>query len=343
MTRPRRRVTQKDIARTTGVSQAVVSLVLNNRTDTGVRIAPETRERVLRAIRETGYVADPAARSLVARRNRILGVFTSEPVFPSADYYRPLLAGVEDGAERLGSDLLLLSSAPFSGGRRRIFQGDERFRLADGLLLLGREVDRDGLARLVAQDHPFVSVGRRDDAGGPVPCVGADYPAAVAALVRRAARLGHTRFAYIGTDQGPEPFADRLRGFRDATGAQGVHGSLVGAAAPSAVLDALAADESTVAFVDEPADVGAVAALAEQRGIGVPGDLSLVAPGIPTAYSQAVGARGFSGFRVPREEMGRAAVELLTRLLEDEDTPTRLLLDCEPVEGGTLASPRHAR
>ena len=46
-----RRVTQQDIARMTGVSQATVSLVLNERDDAAVRIAPETRERVLQAIR----------------------------------------------------------------------------------------------------------------------------------------------------------------------------------------------------------------------------------------------------------------------------------------------------
>ena len=51
----------------TGVSQATVSLVLNGRADADVRIAPETRERVLAAIRSTGYVADPIARRLADR------------------------------------------------------------------------------------------------------------------------------------------------------------------------------------------------------------------------------------------------------------------------------------
>ena len=57
-----KRLTQQDIARMAGVSQATVSLVLNNRQDAGVRIAPETRARVLEVIRRTGYVANPIAR-----------------------------------------------------------------------------------------------------------------------------------------------------------------------------------------------------------------------------------------------------------------------------------------
>lgn len=147
----------------TGVSQATVSLVLNGRADADVRIAPETRERVLAAIRTTGYVADPVARRLADRHNRILGVFTSEPVFPSGtgDFYHPFLLGIEECAEHLGCDLLLLTSAPVVDGRRRLFHQDNRLRLADGAVLLGRQLDHAELARLLADGLPFVCVGRR--------------------------------------------------------------------------------------------------------------------------------------------------------------------------------------
>src|SRR5262245_12848300 len=117
------RITQREVARLAGVSQTTVSLVLNNRVEAATRIAPETRERVLQVIRETGYVADPLARSLVRRQNQILGVFTYEPVFPkgSADFYHPFLVGIEACAESLGCDLLLFTSAPVTNGTRRIF------------------------------------------------------------------------------------------------------------------------------------------------------------------------------------------------------------------------------
>ncbi|WP_344982409.1 LacI family DNA-binding transcriptional regulator, partial [Streptosporangium fragile] len=205
------------------MSQTTVSLVLNNRAVTDVRIAPETRDRVLRVIRETGYVADPVARRLAAGRNRILGVFTYEAVFPaeSADFYHPFLVGIEECAEEVGCDLLLFTGAGASGGRRRIFSEDSRIRLADGCVLLGRTVDRDDLARLLAERVPFVSVGRRDDAGAPVPYVGADYRPAVRALVERVVALGHRRLAYVGAGAGAESYADRLRGFREAAAALG--------------------------------------------------------------------------------------------------------------------------
>jgi len=54
-----RRMTQRDIARLAGVSQATVSLVLTKSEAVTARIPEDTRERVLKVIRETGYVADP--------------------------------------------------------------------------------------------------------------------------------------------------------------------------------------------------------------------------------------------------------------------------------------------
>jgi len=323
----------------TGVSQATVSLVLNGRAD-DVRIAPETRERILRAIRRTGYVADPIARRLGARHNRILGVFTYEPVFPSGtgDFYHPFLVGIEEAAEGLGCDLLLMTSAPVIDGRRRIFHEASRLRLADGCVLLGRSLDRAELARLVADGHPFVSVGRRDDAGGPVPYVGADYPAATATLVRRAVQVGHRRLAYLGQGRGPESHADRMRGFAaavEATGVAGGHEPVAGRS-PEDLLAALVAAGVTAAFVEEYADGVAIARLARERGLAVPGDLSILALGDPTRPAPT--DLDFTGFRIPRRAMGWQAVEALSGLLEGGATVQRLLA-CEPVVGATLAPP----
>ncbi|BCY05975.1 LacI family transcriptional regulator [Actinoplanes sp. L3-i22] len=338
----RRRVTQQDIARMTGVSQATVSLVLNGRSDADVRIAPETRERVLDAIRTTGYVADPIARRLAAQHNRIIGVFTYEPVFPAelGNFYHPFLVGIEECAERIGCDLLLVTSAPVVDGRRRMFHENNRLRLADGCVLLGQWLDPADLARLMDDGLPFVSVGRRDDAGGPVPYVGADYPAATAEQVRRAAGLGHRRIAYVGHGTGPESHADRLRGFTEAAAGAGVDGRHLPIAGRSLdeVLDQLVGERLTCVFAEEFADGVALAERAAVRGLRVPDDLSLVALGDPTR--PATTDLAVTGFRIPRREMGVQAVEVLSALLEGVPTVTQRLLTCEPVDGTTLAAAR---
>lgn len=330
-----RRLTQQDIARMAGVSQATVSLVLNNRQDGGVRIAAGTRARVLEVIKKTGYVADPVARTLHGRRNRILGVFTYEAVFPteSADFYYPFLAGIEEQAEEIGSDLLLFTSAKSVGTRRRIFSDDSRVRLADGCLLLGRTVDRDDLTRLLTEAVPFVSIGRRDDAGGPVPFVGADYRTAVRSLVAQAIGLGHRTLAYVGPGAGAESSKDRMRGFREAvagSGARGVHLAAAG-------LTELRAVGATAVFAEETADGTALVLAAREQGLSIPGDLSVLTLGAATRAASA--DVGLSGFHIPRRAMGRRAVRLLTELLENGTTPQELLT-CEPVEGSTFAAPR---
>jgi DNA-binding LacI/PurR family transcriptional regulator len=343
VTGPRKRVTQQDIARMTGVSQATVSLVLNARDDMNVRIAPETRERVLRVIEETGYVADPIARRLQSRHARIIGVFTYEPLFPtgSTDFFRPFLAGIEEQAERVGCDLLLLTSAAVVGGRRRIFGQDSRLRLADGCILLGGTLDTHEAARLLRDGPPFVSVGRRDNAGGPIPYVGAAYADAVAALVQRAADLGHRRAAYLGKGEGPESYVDRMTGFERAVAATGIAGHHVPVAhrALDSVLAELHETGVTAVFVEDHADGVALAQYATEQGIAIPNELSVVTLGQPTRPTPSP-ALVFSGLELPRRRMGVEALEVLYALLTGAPTEKQRLLPCELVEGASLVPPR---
>lgn len=62
-----------DVAAVAGVSHQTVSRVLNN---IGT-VRPETRERVLQAIEELGYRRNEAARALVTRKSRLIGIITT--------------------------------------------------------------------------------------------------------------------------------------------------------------------------------------------------------------------------------------------------------------------------
>ncbi|HEY4200681.1 MAG TPA: LacI family DNA-binding transcriptional regulator [Devosiaceae bacterium] len=332
----KKRLTQRDIARLAGVSQATVSLVLNGAVSAEGRIPPETRERVNKAIRETGYVADPVARRMAKGLNRILGVFTYEPAFPSAqaDFFTPFLLGIEEAAQELGYDLLLLTGAA-AGASRKIFGDNIRLRLADGCLVLGRAFDRDELSRLVTGDYPFVAVGRRDDAGGPVPYVGGDYVTSTAALVDSVRAMGHDRIAYVGPAEGAESSFDRWVGFSGAiAGMQLVaHIAEVDQPAPL-ILDSLLANGATAVFFTELADAIRVEMLARERGIAVPESLSIVVLGNHIRTEEA--GRHFTSFSIPREAMARAATQMLVRRVEHDETIQQILLPCEPVEGETL-------
>lgn len=348
MTRgPVRRPTQADIARLAGVSQATVSLVLNER-DSGVRISSATRERVLAAMREWGYVANPSARSLAGGRNKIIGVYTFEQVFPttSVDFYFPFLLGMEQEAAVLGYDLLLFTSA---GGERQIFRdGSSRLSLADGALLLGRDPNVEEIERLRDSGYPFVYVGHREVSGPPVSYVAADYAGATQQLTERLFELGHERVAYARLGDGDaQPSRDREKGFRRAMPAGDVR-RLTG---PVWTLESTEDVDGLLAEIRHGGITGVVAeqvrlaeeilAGARRLGLSVPGDLSVVVLGDST------GARAtdspWTGLIVPREQMGRRATRLLVRLLETPDADAASeSVECLVAAGATVGPPPNA-
>lgn len=340
MRRSSRRVTQAEVARLAGVSQATVSHVLSGSTE--VRIGEETRQRVLDVVRRTGYTANPVAQRLAGGRNRIIGVFTYEPVFPRdrSDFYHPLFVGIEREAEAQGLDLLLFTSAPVRSGRRRLLDdGASRLGMADGCLLLGQHDDKRDLAELIGRGFPFVFVGRRESDAGLVPYAAADYAAATQAVVERLVDLGHERIGYLG-DLGPnESHKDRRAGYHAAVAAAGLRPVLLDGTSidGDTALDLLLDNRLTAVAVGDFVLPHALLDAARRRGLSVPGDLSIVQLGDPSAAHTAE----LSGFRIPREEMGTAALQILTGIIAG-DLPQeqwQQTLPCSLITGETAGPP----
>ncbi|WIE55638.1 LacI family DNA-binding transcriptional regulator [Curtobacterium sp. MCBD17_003] len=351
MTASTARITQRMIADIAGVSQSTVSLVLNGKADETRRIPAATRDRVLEVIRETTYVANPVARSLAGATNGLIGVFTYEPAFPnrSSDFYTPLLTGIESAAEGVGADLLVFTSTPVVDGHRRLFHESNRLRLADGCILLGREMDPDELERLLDTAYPFVAIGRRDAAGGRVPYVGVDYVSATRSLADMAVGLGHTRFGLLRLPLTAESSRDRREGL--VAGLTG-HGDLAEAEMTTGTTvtdawDAIRPSRPTVLFIEDPVDAQLLHEHLSASGIRVPEDLSIVVLGEHNRPRER--AVDHTRLSAPRTELGARAVAALTARLEalhttDTDSaadadPVQELLPCTIVAGATLAAP----
>lgn len=344
----RRRPRQSDIARLAGVSQATVSLVLRG-TPAGMALARPTRQSVLDAAEELGYVPDPVATRLASATNAMLGLYTFSSTFPTdvAHSYYPILVGVEEEAAAQGQDLIL-----FTGSARAAERADDpaavrRVRVADGCLFFGRHVPEEPVRRLVEDGFPFVYIGRRDEPG--VPYVGADYVSASAGVVARLAALGHRTLRYLREhDQAPAS-TDREEGVLKGAREAGLDTADLVVRTDGSDLDALLREwraAGVTAVVVEQTDTGAaldgLGAAVDRAGLRCPEDLSLALLGAPTGTRGTApgGGADFGGFVVPMRAMGRDAVRLLLRLIEgDRSGPTRRLLPCEPVEGATLARP----
>jgi DNA-binding LacI/PurR family transcriptional regulator len=335
------RVTQRRIAELAGVSQTTVSLVLNGKED-AARIPEATRQRVLDVINETTYVADPAARRLAGQGNNLVGIFTYEHAFPSetSDFYTPLLTGIESAAEHLGLDLLLFTSAPVVDGRRQILHERSRLRLADGCLLLGREMDADELRRLLESGYPFVAVGRRDIEG--VPWVGFDYKSASAGLADRIIQAGHRRAVYVHLSLSAESSRDRRDGLTQRLESSEVEleSILITQSSVSGVLDRVAELGATVLIVEDPTVAEELHAALRERGVMVPAQLSMVVLGERSRPQDR--AIDFTRLSAPRIELGSASIALLHQILNGvpesaPPLPEQRLLPCALIDGSTLA------
>ena len=289
-----------------------------------------------KAIRDTGYVADPIAAAW-PRAQPLLGVFTYEPAFPSAqaDFFAPFLFGIEEAAQPFGYDLLLLTGAPATDGRGRNLPREQPAAPRRWLHDPGPEFDRAELARLVAGDYPFVAVGRREDAGGPVPYVGADYAAATAELVRRAVGQGHRRLAYVGwaAARNRRSTAGRASAALEERTWK-VHESARRRSRRSP--RRLLRKGATVALVAELADAVALDGrpAPQNGGAGRPLDCGARQP-----YTADRQRHAFTSF-ASRARRWAGGVEILTLVIGGEEGGRQVLLPCEPAEGETLGPVR---
>ncbi len=156
MSQPRtmaRRPTQIDVARLARVSQPVVSYVLGGAADAPV--APETRDRVLAAIAELGYVPDRTARNLRRRRTATLAGIIPDITNP---YYPAFVRGVQDVAEIHRLDLITYNTDGDGGKERKALRSAREGRV-EGVIVTPFHLELADLLPLVADGIALVVNG----------------------------------------------------------------------------------------------------------------------------------------------------------------------------------------
>ncbi|UWE10519.1 LacI family DNA-binding transcriptional regulator [Actinacidiphila bryophytorum] len=338
---------QADVAREAGVSQSTVSQVLGGGGDL-TRISPETQRRVISAARQLRYRPSAQQRRAVERRQAplLLGVHTFEPIFPTSarDYYFAFLQGIEEQSGVEGCNLVLFTAARDEGGVRRIYRDDVNgLGQAAGSILLGHHAHMDDLARLAADGHPFVYVGRREVPGADIAYVGGDYRSTTGRILDDLVAMGHRTFAYLGEAVRHEPQADRWAGFSTALDRFGLPVPRPLYVAPDQLAaqwldDALAAG-TTAILVESVSLLVVLHAIAQLRNLSVPEDFSVVL--LVDHTPGEAGPGPWASMRIPRHAMGSRAVRLLTTLLTDPagDYDRQILLPCTYALDATVSPP----
>jgi LacI family transcriptional regulator len=319
------KITMKDVADKAGVSTTTVSFIMNEKKQ--IAIPEETRERVLQAVRDLGYVRNAAGRRLASGKSHTLGF-----VLPSAEHVR-----VDAFVPQI---LYSFNEVSHQHHFNLLVHAVENPSRPDAYLdIVNPREDDQQIDALIGSGFPIVvgDPGRRH----PLACgVGFDNLAAAKTAVAHLIRLGHRRIACV--NYGPRRFLSvtaRCNGYRQALEEAGIgfDESLVawadfshdsGYAAAAELLQRTAPPTAVFAGNDTVA-IGVIAAL-RSKGLRVPDDVALTSiDDIPAARFMSP---ALTTVRVPSLAFGRIAGDMLIKLVfGHRPDPARVSLPTELV------------
>lgn len=321
-----------DVAERSGVSIATVSRVY--RTPDSVRA--QTRERVLDAARELGYVPSGNARGLASRTTGVLGLCFPDYADPDAEadaeadsdaddavmlYSDQIIRGMERAARRHGYALLIAAS--LEGGPESLVA--KVAGRVDGFAVLAQTVPTEDL-EVISRRLPVVMLAgpREIDHLDHIVVANADGERE---LTRHLIEdHGLRRLVFVGGDTDSPDAEARFRGFQEACRDAGLPvpdepalrttmmKQAEGALAAETLLDRGGERPEAMLFANDQMAVGALRALA-RRGVRVPQDMAVTGfDGIPLGR---IVQPPLTTVRQPIRRLGEQAVELLVQRLSD--------------------------
>ena len=312
------RPTIDDVARLAGVSIATVSRCLH----TPDIVAAKTRDKVLQAVRQTGYNLNAAAQSLRQRRSNTVLVVVPEI---GNTFFAEILGGIEQESSAAGMTMLIGNTGR-SKPREDSYVSYLLNGRADGALLLADP--KSGWFDIPIQNSlgvpPIVAISEVGPDSGPV-TVSIDNEAAAQAAVRHLIDQGHRRIAHVAGPPSNILTIQRLMGYRRAMAEAGLpvlaaqefpgdFGLASGRAAfsrfvtqhprPTALF--FANDEMAMGFLST----------AYAAGVRVPRDVSVV--GFDDIHFAQSCIPALTTIRQPRAAMGAAAMRMLLAIIAND-------------------------
>lgn len=306
-------VTSNDVARAAGVSQATVSRVLTP----GSRVSEATRERVMRAMDDVGYVPNAAAQALKTGRTGTVGVVVSDLANP---FYPQMLEALSLAFDAAGYRVIvwIADGAKNDAALQAIREGT-----VDGVVFTTVTEESVELRSALERRGPVVLVNRT------VPGLDCDQ---VSSENRGGAELvadyleshGRTRAAFIGGTTLATTSRARLEGFSRRLAAAGhplapelsMHGDYSHASgyrAMNTLLDSDAGVDAVFCSNDLLA-FGAMDA-ARARGVRIPEDLWVI--GYDDTDMASWPAFDLTTVRQDTTQLAQAAARLLISRIAD--------------------------
>jgi len=320
----------KDIARELGVSVVTVSKVLRHHHDIG----EETRERVLKRIKELNYRPNLAARTLVTGRSFTVGLVVPDLVHP---FFSEVAKGLSRELRKKGYSLLIASSEEDPELEQQEIE-QLLARRVDAMIVASARDSQDALRYLEEQKTPYVLIDRQF-AGFEANFVGVDDHAVGDLATTHLINIGCRRIAHIG---GPvvSTAIGRLEGYRKALARHGMScrpefviagrtgddaGDVSGYEAMHNLLAQQPAPDGVFCYND-PVAMGAMKAIL-MAGRRIPEDIAVI--GCGNVHYAGLLRVPLSSIDQDSDAIGDNAARLALSLVESKKAPapTSILLD----------------
>ncbi|MET1017029.1 LacI family DNA-binding transcriptional regulator [Leifsonia flava] len=332
---PRKRPTIEDVARESGVSRGTVSRVLNG----GHWVSPDAAAAVEKAIKKTGFRANPHARNLAtARANSIAFLLTEshERLFEDPNFSALMRGAAQALAER---DLpLVLLMAGSDDEQRRATEFITAGHV-DGALLVSSHRGRESfLGELVAAEIPVIACGIPLGYERRIGYVSADDLEGARDMVLYLRGLGRRRVAHIAGPLDTSGGTGRLEGYRLEMG-DDFDESLV----EEGDYSRTSGERAMRALLERHPDVDAVFAANDLMAAGALDVLHAAGRSVPTDVAVAgfddapIATRTSPELTTMRQPFDRIAREMVRMLLEviDGQPAARLTMPTELVVRGS--------
>lgn len=316
-----------DVARLAGVSHQTVSRVLNDMPN----VRPATRARVEQAIAQLRYSPSPAARALVTRRTRTIGLVTPG----TADYGPTSIATNFNFAARAARyNVDAISSAESDVAEVRSAIDSLLKQRVDAIVLV--VVDSEVLAAVQGLELDIPIVAASSTARPHPKIVGIDQYRGARAAVRHLLEAGYSTVRHVaGPARNPDA-VERVRGWRDeiaaerATSTAVVYGDWT-AASGYRIASQLDLSPGEAIFVaNDHMSIGVLSALRE-KGLRVPDDIGIV--GFDDVPEAGFFYPALTTVRQDFAALGEILMQKVLLLVEEPDSasestplPTRLVV-----------------
>jgi DNA-binding LacI/PurR family transcriptional regulator len=322
-----KRVTSQHVAKKAGVSRTTVSFILND--VPGVKFPKETKERVLQAAEDLGYVPDAAARTLAGGKTYTVGLVLRQTEHLKVDsFISQAIYGLNEVCNRHGFRILIESADDIN--RVGTYRGLVRAKKIDGVVVLNARMDDKQLYELVDEGFPTVLIG---SVGHPKE-YSIIHNSKSEQVIKHLISLGHERIAHVTL----APLSDhsvsleRLESYYRALDKAGLaatgelvrYGNYSAKSGFEAMQDLLRTKPyPTAVFVGNDTVAMGVLAAIGQKGLRIPQDIAVAGyDDIPVA---AYTSPPLTTVHVPAVEPGRIAGEMVIALVRGEEPKERVV------------------